>query len=76
VKVKMLGSISGARDGQEWPGIGEEVELPDDEAAALCAQGMAAPVAEKAADKAEKAVPADDAEKRTPAKKRTARSNN
>lgn len=37
--VKMLVHIAGTRNGQRWPGIGETVELPDDEAAHYIAQG-------------------------------------
>jgi hypothetical protein len=56
MKVKMKGWISGTRNGVPWPAAGGVVDLPDPEAAKLCASGMAEPVAEKASDKAEKAV--------------------
>jgi hypothetical protein len=62
MRVRMKTDVSGARDGEPWPPRGGTIELPDDEAAQLCASGMAEPVAEHKA--AEKAVPADDAEKR------------
>ncbi len=32
MKVRMVGHISGSRDGVMWPKPGEEIELPDDEA--------------------------------------------
>lgn len=62
MRVRMKVDISGARDGKPWPARGEVADLPDDEAAGLCESGMAEPVAER--DKAEKAVPTDDSEKR------------
>lgn len=48
MKVKMRIPLSGTRDGQAWPGVGEEVDLPDDEAAEMCARGHAEPVAANA----------------------------
>lgn len=42
----MLISISGTRDGQPWPARGGEIVLPDAEAAEMCANGYAEPVAE------------------------------
>jgi hypothetical protein len=59
----MKADISGSRNGQLWPKRGEVMELPDDEAADLCAAGLAEPVAKKDAD-VETAVPADTSEKR------------
>lgn len=44
VKVRMRHQMSGTRDGVDWPAPGGEIDLPDAEAAALCAQGMAVPV--------------------------------
>ena len=44
VKVRMRHQMSGTRDGADWPAPGGEIDLPDAEAAALCAQGMAEPV--------------------------------
>lgn len=44
MRVILLGDISGSRDGQDWPPRGSELDLPDDEAALLCAQRMARPV--------------------------------
>lgn len=48
MRIQMKIELSGARDGVKWPGIGSEVDLPDDEAAQMCANGYAAPVAERA----------------------------
>ena len=42
----MVGSVTGTRNGEPWPGIGEEIVLPDEEGASLCGIGMAVPVAE------------------------------
>ncbi len=56
--------ISGTRNGVPWPVPGETVDLPDIEAAKLCAQGSAVPVVE---DKTEQAAP-EAAETRKPTK--------
>lgn len=39
--VRMLYRISGYRNGEEWPGAGETIELPRVEADALIAAGWA-----------------------------------
>jgi hypothetical protein len=54
MRVMMKVQLSGTRNGQPWPGKGETMELPDDEAAQMCASGMA----ETVKGKTEKAVPA------------------
>lgn len=41
VKVEMVGSITGTRNGEPWPARGEAIELPSAEAAMLIRQGMA-----------------------------------
>jgi hypothetical protein len=61
MKIRMKTAVSGSRNGELWPPRGGTLEVPDDEAAALCSNGMAEPVA---ADEVEKAVPEDDSEKR------------
>jgi hypothetical protein len=38
--------ITGTRDGVRWPAPGGVVDLPDHEAARLCANGRAEPVAD------------------------------
>lgn len=63
MRVKMKVGISGSRNGVDWPPLGEAVDLPDDEAAEMCANGMAEPV--KAESKVEKATPEDKSEKAT-----------
>lgn len=47
MRVKMLQQVSGSRDGKDWPAPSEEMTLPDTEGAALCATGMAEPVAQR-----------------------------
>ncbi len=64
MKVRMTANITGCRNGVNWPAPGEEIDLPDNEAAEMCAAKYAEPVAEK--PKAEKR-PA--AEKRTETRK-------
>lgn len=59
--VRLVGDISGTRDGQAWPPRGTRIDLPDLEALDLCRTGMAVPVP---ADEVEMAVVADDAEVR------------
>lgn len=44
MKVKMKIWISGTRNGEAWPAPGVEIDLPDGEAAKLCANGSALPV--------------------------------
>lgn len=41
--VRMIGEVSGTRDGAPWPGIGREIELPADEAVPLIQARMAVP---------------------------------
>lgn len=41
MKVTMRHKISGQRDGADWPDPGETIDVPDDEAVMLLAQGMA-----------------------------------
>jgi hypothetical protein len=50
MRVRLLGDISGTRDGVNWPPRGSEIDLPDDEAVNLCGQGMAVPVVDLEAD--------------------------
>jgi len=55
MRVKMIVQMSGTRDGEPWPGRGEIVDLPGEEAAQMCAAGMA----ETVKGGTEKAVPAE-----------------
>lgn len=45
MKVEMKVKIAGSRNGVRWPPAGTAVDLPDGEAADLCAAGLATPVA-------------------------------
>lgn len=45
MNVTMTRHISGTRDGVDWPAPGESIDVPDEEAASLIANGLA-----KAAD--------------------------
>lgn len=54
MKVRMKVGVSGSRNGQVWPPIGETMDLPDHEGAELCAANMAEPVK---SDTTERAVP-------------------
>ena len=39
--IKMLANISGTRDGVEWPEMGGTTDVPDTDAEALAAAGLA-----------------------------------
>ena len=56
--AKLLVSISGTRNGEDWPRAGSIVELPDDECAQLVQQGNAvlADLAEEQATASEAGV--------------------
>lgn len=62
MRVRMNIDVSGSRDGQPWPKRGETLDVSDAEGADLCSSGLAVPGGES--DDVEKAVPADDSEKR------------
>lgn len=47
MKVRMRTQMLGTRNGARWPGPGEVVDLPDQEAADLCSQDVAVPVVEE-----------------------------
>jgi hypothetical protein len=53
MRVKLLVTISGSRDGADWPPRGSEVDLPAAEAADYIAAGYAVAVT---VDKAERAT--------------------
>jgi hypothetical protein len=44
MKVKMKVVMSGTRNGESWPLPGGEIDVPDDEGANMCANGLALPV--------------------------------
>lgn len=63
MRVRLVVDRSGTRwDGQDWPARGGEIDVPDDEGAALCEHGIAVPVAvtEKDAEIPETAAAADE----------------
>ncbi|MET7479539.1 hypothetical protein ABZT17_34970 [Streptomyces sp. NPDC005648] len=62
MKIRMKTTVSGSRNGVPWPPRGGTVELPDDEAASMCAAGMAEPLADD--EDVETATEPDDAETR------------
>jgi hypothetical protein len=74
VKVRMRVGISGTRSGEDWPAPGGTLEVDDEEGMALCAGGLAEPVAEP--EKVETAVAPepekrdDEADKRGPGRPR------
>lgn len=41
MQVTMKRQISGTRDGVDWPAPGETIDVPDEEAAGLIANGLA-----------------------------------
>ena len=45
MKIKLKVSISGTRDGVEWPPVGGMVDLPDLEAAQMIVAGLATELA-------------------------------
>jgi hypothetical protein len=49
VKVRLLVNISGTRDGEDWPQLGETADLPAEEAASMIAAGMAEAVGRESA---------------------------
>lgn len=58
MQVRLRVDLTGLRDGAPWPPRGHLLDLPDDEAAALCAAGIADPVASERPP--ERAVPPTD----------------
>jgi hypothetical protein len=44
MKVQMKVVMSGTRNGENWPLPGEELEVPDEEGANMCANELASPV--------------------------------
>lgn len=42
--VEMVAKISGTRNGEDWPNVGQRIELPDAEAVSLINAKCAVPV--------------------------------
>lgn len=61
VKVRLKVSISGTRDGVEWPRAGEVADLPDAVAVDLLSAGLAAPAGEPETERAVVSAPAEKA---------------
>lgn len=68
MRIKMLISVSGTRDGADWPPVGGEIDLPGDEAADLCDAGYATPVKARAETAAAPSPPETAAKKTAPRK--------
>jgi hypothetical protein len=47
MKIQMKVVMSGTRNGESWPLPGGELEVPDEEGANMCANGLAIPVSRK-----------------------------
>lgn len=47
MKVRMRVSVSGTRQGVDWPPAGSVIEVGDEEGMSLCAGGLADPVHDK-----------------------------
>lgn len=58
MKIRMLGDVSGLRNGKPWPKRGTVITISDDEGEALCESGMAERVQGRAPT--EKATPSKD----------------
>lgn len=56
MKITMRVGITGTRDGQDWPAIGETIDLPADEANELVAAGLAEAASKAAPAKVETAA--------------------
>ncbi|MGA5330955.1 hypothetical protein ACPCJT_20220 [Streptomyces griseoincarnatus] len=63
MRVRMRVTISGTRDGEPWPERGSVVDLPDDEAKAMVAGGLAEEASSEPAE--EQAVNPAEPEKAT-----------
>lgn len=72
MRVQMLATITGTRDGEDWPVAGESVTLPDDEAQSLINAGLAVP-AKARAESAAVAAPEDAALPKPTARKAPAK---
>lgn len=44
MRVRLLVEVSGTRNGQQWPPMGNEIDLPDDEARQMISAQQAVPV--------------------------------
>ncbi|MGW8387544.1 hypothetical protein ACWGMW_03060 [Streptomyces albidoflavus] len=67
MRVRMKATLSGTRDGKDWPPKGSTVDLPADEAQHLLTAGLAAEDDEPAE---EHAVPENEPETAVPARRK------
>lgn len=58
MRISMKVHMSGSRNGQPWPPVGEPVDLPTGEAQHLCASGIAEEVRDELADEETTTIPA------------------
>jgi hypothetical protein len=70
MRIRMLEARTGPRwDGRPWPGFGGEIDVDDEEGAAVCAAGWAVPVAEeRKAETPEDSLKASEETRAAPAK--------
>lgn len=54
MKVRILGRITGLREGVEWPQVGETLDVPEDEARQLVGMGVVELAADEPAAKQER----------------------
>lgn len=47
MQVKLVGDMSGLRNGEPWPSIGDTIDLTDDEANQMLINGSAVPAGQK-----------------------------
>lgn len=73
MRVKMVAGITGTRDGVDWPAPGESIDLPQDEAELLVANGLAVADESKPAKKAATETAATEAPENAAAPKARAR---
>ena len=57
MRVRMKATLSGTRNGAPWPARGEELDVPDEEGALLCANDLAEPVAQRGKPETRKVQP-------------------
>lgn len=69
MRIRMKVTMSGTRNGEDWPPAGEVVDLPTGEAQHLVASGIAEEVTADQDPPVETATAPDTAEKRTTARK-------
>lgn len=69
MRIRMKQTLTGTRNGQEWPPVGQVTDIPTGEAQHLVASGIAEEVTADQDPPVETAAAPDTAEKRAPARK-------